>query len=187
MKFNPESVERRIGCDKWLERIWEAVRMIAFPCSLFNMRRWRIFWLKCGQHLSNSSAEISWRSSVARLSRIDRPWNVSIGDCATICNGAWLYALNKIMIGRWAIVGEDVKLLTGTHDVDSPSFHLVTAPICIGDMAWIATGAIVLPGVTIGEGAVVGAGAVVTKSVAPWTVVAGNPAKVIRQRTRMEL
>ena len=52
----------------------------------------------------------------------------------------------------------------------------------ICDNAWIATGATILLGVTIGEGAVVGACAVVTKDVEPWTVVAGNPAKVIKQR-----
>ena len=49
-------------------------------------------------------------------------------------------------------------------------------------MVWIATGAYVLPGVTIGEGSVVGAGSVVTKDVEPWTVVAGNPAKFIKKR-----
>lgn len=108
MKFKPESVGCHTGRDKWMERMWEVVRMITFPCSLFNMRVWRVFWLKCGQHFSNGSGEISWSASVARLSRIDRPWNVSIGECATICNGAWLYALNRITIGRWAIVGEDV-------------------------------------------------------------------------------
>lgn len=48
--------------------------------------------------------------------------------------------------------------------------------------AWIATGATILQGVTIGEGAIVAAGAVVTKDVAPWTVVGGNPAKFIKKR-----
>ena len=47
---------------------------------------------------------------------------------------------------------------------------------------WIATGAIILPGVTVGEGAVVGAGSVVARDVPPWTVVAGNPAREIKKR-----
>jgi len=55
-----------------------------------------------------------------------------------------------------------------------------TAPIKICDNAWIGLNAIILKGVTIGEGAVVGAGSVVTKSVAPWTLVAGNPAKFVK-------
>ncbi len=56
-----------------------------------------------------------------------------------------------------------------------------TAPIKICDNAWIGMNAIILKGVTIGEGAIVGAGSVVTKSVPPWTIVAGNPAQVVKQ------
>ena len=65
---------------------------------------------------------------------------------------------------------------------DDPHFDLVTKPIRIMDNVWVSTSAIILPGVTIGEGAVVAAGAVVTKDVAPWTVVGGNPAKFIKKR-----
>lgn len=59
--------------------------------------------------------------------------------------------------------------------------HLVRMDrVDVRDDAWLGTGAILLPGVEIGEGAIVGAGAVVSRSVAPYTVVAGNPARVIR-------
>jgi len=75
-----------------------------------------------------------------------------------------------------------VQLLTGSHDVTSPHFDLVTKPILIHDNVWIATGAIILPGVIIGEGSVVAAGAVVSKNVDPWTIVGGNPAKFIKKR-----
>ncbi len=57
-------------------------------------------------------------------------------------------------------------------------------PVVIGDHVWIGARALICPGVTIGEGAVVGAGAVVTRDVAPYAIVAGNPARVIGQRTR---
>ena len=53
-------------------------------------------------------------------------------------------------------------------------------PIKICDDAWIGMNCIILKGVTIGEGAIVGAGSVVTKDVPAWTVVAGNPAKVVK-------
>ncbi|HVS95597.1 MAG TPA: acyltransferase [Puia sp.] len=56
-----------------------------------------------------------------------------------------------------------------------------TAPITIGDNAWIGMNSIILKGVTVGEGAIVGAGSVVTKDVEPWTVVAGNPARVVKK------
>ena len=55
-----------------------------------------------------------------------------------------------------------------------------SAPIKICDNAWIGMNAIILKGVVIGEGAIVGAGSVVTKNVDPWTVVGGNPARVIK-------
>ena len=52
----------------------------------------------------------------------------------------------------------------------------------IGDHVWIGTGAIILPGVNLGEGCVVGAGSVVTRSVDPYVIVAGNPARMIKRR-----
>ena len=61
------------------------------------------------------------------------------------------------------------------------------APIVIGDRVWIGSNATVLPGVTIGDGAIVAAGAVVTKDVAPNTVVAGVPARLLRPLTEEEL
>ena len=78
-------------------------------------------------------------------------------------------------------------VLTSTHIeegreraiLDAP---LKFAPVTIEDDADLGIGAILLPGVTIGRGAQIGAGAVVTKDVAPYAVVAGNPAKVIRFR-----
>jgi maltose O-acetyltransferase len=59
---------------------------------------------------------------------------------------------------------------------------LVGAPICVGDDVWIGAGAIILKGVSIGNGAIIGAGSVVTRSVAPYTKVAGYPARVIGMR-----
>jgi acetyltransferase-like isoleucine patch superfamily enzyme len=59
--------------------------------------------------------------------------------------------------------------------------HVKTAEIRICDKSWIGFNSIILKGVTIGEGAIVGAGSVVTKDVPPWTIVAGNPAKIIRE------
>jgi putative colanic acid biosynthesis acetyltransferase WcaF len=59
---------------------------------------------------------------------------------------------------------------------------LVSAPIVVGGQAWVASGVFVGPGIKIGEGAVVGARAVVVDDVPAWTVVAGNPARVVKKR-----
>ena len=99
-----------------------------------------------------------------------------------IGDDVWICALDEVRVGKNACISEGVRILTGTHDISSPKFDLVRHPVAIGDNAWIAVGATLLPGVTIGEGAVVAAGAVVTKDVEPWTVVGGNPAKFIKKR-----
>ena len=93
-----------------------------------------------------------------------------------------IYCVDRVTIGNNAIISDGAYLCTAEHDITDRGFQLQTKPITIGDCAWIAARAIVLPGVTIGEGAVVAAGAVVTRDVPAWTVVAGSPAKVVKKR-----
>ena len=90
----------------------------------------------------------------------------------------------KIETGNDVSIGPAATLLTLGHDPRSPDFANQGGPITIGGRVWIGYRAIVLPNLTIGEGAVVGAGAVVTRDVAPYCIVAGNPAKVIGERPR---
>lgn len=89
-----------------------------------------------------------------------------------------------IRTGADVSIGPEAAVLTLGHDPQSSEFGDLGGAVTIGDRAWIAYRAIVLPGITIGEGAVVGAGAVVTKDVEPYTIVAGNPAQVIKMRSR---
>jgi acetyltransferase-like isoleucine patch superfamily enzyme len=97
---------------------------------------------------------------------------------------------NTFLIYGGISIGNNVNIsgfsffITQYHDVDDPDYKTVLAPITIEDDAWIATNATILAGVTIGRGAVVAAGSVVTKSVDPYMIVAGNPAKPIRERSR---
>jgi acetyltransferase-like isoleucine patch superfamily enzyme len=83
---------------------------------------------------------------------------------------------SNLTIGNRVCINDDVKILTASHDVTSPFWETITKPVVICDYAWIATSAIILPGVTIGRGAVVGAGAVVAKDVPAGAIVIGNPA-----------
>lgn len=181
MIFNPVQTNQKPKREKMAERIWEWMRPIVFGISPWFARRWRLMWVRFAAGFYGGGV-YSHSVSLSKSSRIDYPWNVAIGDLSSIGSNAWVYALDKIAIGKNCCIGEEVKLITGSHNISISTFDLITKPITIMDNVWIATGAIILPGVTIGEGAVVGAGAVVTKDVAAWTVVAGNPAKVIKKR-----
>jgi maltose O-acetyltransferase len=85
------------------------------------------------------------------------------------------------------VINDDARFITGSHDINSPTYDHIFASIKVGDFAWVATGAIILQGVSIGEGAVIAAGAVVSRDVEAFAVVAGNPARKIAIRKRQEL
>ena len=182
MIFNPIQTNQRPKREKIVERLWEWIRPIVFGFSPWFARRWRLAWVRLVAKLYGEDGSYSSTASLSKTSRIEYPWNVIIGDLSSVGSNAWVYALNKISIGKRCCIGEGVKLITGSHDIASACFDLKTKPITIMDNVWIATGAMILPGVTIGEGAVVAAGAVVVKDVEPWTVVGGNPAKFIKKR-----
>ncbi|MEP0918821.1 acyltransferase [Leptolyngbya sp. DQ-M1] len=105
--------------------------------------------------------------------------NLGIGEGTYIADGSRIYASTSIQIGRRCAISFGVTIL----DDDGHGFGLppYTAPICIEDNVWIGCNATILKGVTIGEGSVVAAGAVVTRSCPPHSLLAGVPARVIRE------
>lgn len=111
-------------------------------------------------------------------------YNIEIGNNSVINRFTYLDGRVSLRIGNNVNISHYVILQTLTHDPQNPDFVCLERPVVIGDHAWIGARAIICPGVTIGEGAVVGAGAVVTKDVAPYTIVAGNPAVYIKERSR---
>jgi len=177
-KFKPSqySRERATLCEIICGKVWRIVNITLYRFSPSGARGWRRFLVRL------FGGKASGKSSLSRSAIIDCPWNFSIGEYSSIGDKSWVYALERIQIGDKVCVGESVKLLTGTHDIESANFALVRKPVIICSGCWVATSATVLPGITVNEGAVVGACAVVTKDVEPWTVVVGNPAKVIKKR-----
>ena len=112
---------------------------------------------------------------------------LSVGDDTIIGHYANIRVGNRIEIGRHVRIAQFVSLLGDNHEFDRLDVPIVAqgvtpSPVVIGDNVWIGAGVIVLAGVTVGPGAVLGAGAVVTRDVPEDAVVAGNPARVIRQR-----
>lgn len=113
---------------------------------------------------------------------IREPHNITIGSTTTIGHNCTLDGRGGLTIGNNVNFSSEVMVWTMQHDPQCSKFGLEFAPVVIEDYAWVSCRAIVLPGTTIGKGAVVAAGAVVTKSVEPFTIVGGIPAKPIGKR-----
>ncbi|HJL20553.1 MAG TPA: acyltransferase [Sandaracinaceae bacterium LLY-WYZ-13_1] len=112
-----------------------------------------------------------------------------IGDGTWIGQQCFLHAAGNLTFGANVGVGPGVRILTSAHREagrDVPILHapIERSPVMVEDDADLGVGAVILPGVTVGRGAQVGAGAVVTRDVPPYAVVAGNPARVLRERPR---
>lgn len=122
------------------------------------------------------------KSLVYRTVDIYDPANLSIGNMSCIGPHVEIYCKDKIVIGDNSVISQRAYVCTASHDVQSPVMALMTKPISIGNGVWVASRAVILPGADLGNGSVVGAGAVVAKRVDEWTVVAGNPATVVKQR-----
>ncbi len=106
-----------------------------------------------------------------------------------INGGAQIRCMEHIKIGNQCLIARNVLIMDfDAHDIyyADGKKNNVTKPITIEDHVWLGAGSVVLKGVTIGKGAIVGAGSVVTRDVAPNTLVAGNPARLIKTGVRWE-
>ena len=136
--------------------------------------------------LINKGAQIDATAEIGIVKIGGYKNNLSIGQFSTL--GRVEVALHdKVHIGNYVCINDGVIILTASHDVLDPLWQHKKAPIYIGDYAWIATNAIILPGVKIGKGAVVGAGAVVSKDVPDYAIVIGNPAREINKKRTVDL
>jgi phosphonate metabolism protein (transferase hexapeptide repeat family) len=143
-------------------------------------------------------------SKLGRYTEIAEHTRVSeatIGDYSYLMEHCMAWCVE---IGKFSNIAAYVRMNATHHPMDRPTLHHFTyrasdyfddaeyevdffaarraKKVCIGHDTWLGHGSTVLPGVTVGNGAAVGSGAVVTKDVAPYTVVAGVPARPIRER-----
>jgi len=164
---------------RWRNEVWGdlRLRLLAEVGRVPSHRVRNYFYRRAGLVLPGTSS-IHWRAEFYAPDRIE------VGEHCTIGDSAFLDGRSGLSIGDCVNLGSHVTVYTRQHDVNSPDFAETGAPVSIGDHAWVASHAIVLPGVTIGEGAVVAAGAVVTKDVPPFAMVAGNPARFVRERSK---
>ena len=160
----------------------------------------RLTWNLCRLLLFRPSPRPfhAWRSTLLRLfgarlgpechiypgARIWAPWNLYAADSVAIADGAEIYNPAPMTFGSHAIISQDAYLCGATHDYNRADFPLLAYTTEVGAYAWVCARAIVSPGINLGEGSVLGLGAIATRSLEPWSVYAGVPARHIKDRQR---
>ena len=158
----------------------------------------RLTWNICWLLLFRSSPRPfhAWRSALLRLfgahlgpdchiypgARIWAPWNLHAADSVAVAAGAEIYNPAPMTFGSHAIISQGAYLCGATHDYDSADFPLLAFTTQLGAYAWVCARAIVSPGVNLGEGAVLGLGSIATRSLEPWAIYAGVPARRLKDR-----
>lgn len=155
--------------------LWSAVWWLAYRPSPRLLHGWRRFLLKL------FGANIQKGAHPYPSARIWAPWNLTMGEGSCLGDYVRCYSVDHVTLEPHATVSQYSFLCTASHDYRIDGMPLITAPITIRRHAWVAADAFIGPGVTVGERAVVGARASVFRDVDPWTVVGGNPARVIRK------
>lgn len=167
---SPHSLKNKIG-----RMLWQITWMLACRPTPKILHGWRRLVLR------SFGAKIGKGVHVYPSAKIWAPWNLEMGDHSCLASNVDCYCVAKVRIGPRSTVSQYSFLCSASHDYHDPSMPLIAAPIIVGAQAWIAADVFVGPGVTIGEGAVVGARASVFRNVDPWTVVGGNPARIIKK------
>ncbi len=119
----------------------------------------------------------------------DFGYNITVGDNFYTNTNCCILDCAKVTIGNNVWIGPNVGIYTPNHAFDSKERsdgYERSLPIVIGDNVWIGGGVNIIGGVTIGGNSIIGAGSVVTKDIPSGVIVAGNPAKIIREITEKD-
>lgn len=170
--------EIRIDCAKFSEE--EIKEAIITEQTLFKFNNTMPFTPEYEELLKTLFPHLGENCKVVSPLKGVRFWKVKFGKNVYVNAGCLMMAAGGIFLDDGAMLAANVQIISNNHDLYQRSV-ITCKPVHIGKNVWVGAGATILPGVTIGDNAVVGAGSVVTKSVEPWTIVAGNPAKVIRK------
>ena len=178
MKDFPAPIPKR---ERMKKKLWEITWTLLIrwlPAGLFLGWQRRLYIL--------FGAQIHKTSNVHPSARIYMPWNLTMGPWSVIASGVHILNAAPFTMGQNCVVSERAYICCASHNIYSNAHEQIHKPIAMGDRSWVAAEAFVGMGVIIGEGAVVGARAAVFKDVEPWTVVGGNPAKILKKRVIVE-
>ena len=158
-----------------LRIIWAFIAPVFFRWSPRLLYGWRNIILRL------FGAKIGKKVQIFPSARIMYPWLLEVGDRSVISWDVKVYNPGKIIIGTNTVISQYSHLCAATHDYESENFQLLKQPIHIGSNVWVATEAFIGPGVQIGDGVVVAARSVVIRDVPSLTLVAGNPARQVKE------
>jgi len=177
------------------------IHWMLIPTGEARPRLWVKWFVNPFVHKRGSGSAIKWhtRMDVLPFNKFELGKKSVIEDFCTVNNGVGnviigdntLIGMSNVIIGPVSIgnnviFAQNIVVSGLNHDytdVNTPIFKqkILVSPIIVEDDCWIAANAVITAGVTIGKHSVVAAGAVVTKNIPPYSVAAGNPAKVIKQ------
>ncbi len=126
--------------------------------------------------------KVPFSSSIHRGCKFFHIGKFKIGKHSVVNFGCYLDNRRGIIIGSNTAIAHNTKIYTLGHNIKSSKFETKGAPVKIGDNVFIFSNVIIMPNIEIGDGAIVLPGSVVTKTVERYTVVGGNPAKLISKR-----
>lgn len=162
--------------NKLLRFVWQLVWLFLYRPTPRSLHPWRCLLLRL------FGAKIGKAVHPYPSARVWAPWNLEMGDHSCISEQVDCYCVDKISIGANSTVSQYSFLCTASHDYTMFTMPLVTAPISIGQRAWITADVFIGPGTTIGDGAVITARSSVFEDIPPWMVASGNPAVPIKAR-----
>lgn len=167
----PPSLWNRLGRLLW-GTVWLVLaRPTPAPFHFWRRMLLRLFGAKIGRGTSIYGSASIWA-----------PWNLIMEPGACLAREANCYNVAPVTLKRDCVVSQGAYLCSASHDIREKGFPLVSAPIVIGEEAWVAAQAFVGPGVTVGTRAVLGARGVAVKSIPDGSIAAGNPARILGQR-----
>lgn len=165
------SVRNKLG-----RALWGAVWLLLYRPTPRPLHGWRRLLLRL------FGARVGVGARPYPSARVWAPWNLVMGEHSCLGDRVDCYCVDTIHIGAHAVVSQYSFLCTASHDYTDPGMPLVTAPIFIGDRAWVTADVYVAPGVRIGEGSVIGARSNVMNDIPAWVVAAGSPEMPIKPR-----
>ena len=117
--FDSRKASHKPMSERIKQRIWNLMGGVAFRLSPFFARGWRRLVFRLGGGVAGKGV------SFDRRSRIESPWNVTIGDYSSIGRNALVRGSTKLTIGKNVCISEDVRILPASHDVSSPTFDYI--------------------------------------------------------------